>query len=165
MQEVEGYENAYYSMIWLGPKGYPENANAGRCYFTGLLGMYRLNGETDILFADGTSGDGFSFRWWPHWGAPAFNGGKGAFHEIWEYTSRSLGFDGRWEEDPEGGWDEAWEKLRGLIDRMARLLPRLAADGIGVGDAVGGQARLAELRRHHLRLALLLARGPNHLDE
>jgi len=117
MPHVVGYENAYHSMTWMGPKGYPENANAGRCYFTGLLGMYRFNGEDDILFADGTSGDGFSFRWWPQWGAPAFNGGKGAFHEIWEYTARALGFDGRWEEDPEGGWDEAWEKLRGLIDR------------------------------------------------
>src|SRR5260370_1182194 len=101
MAQLQGYENAYYPMTWLGPKGYPDNANAGRCYFTGLLGMYRFNGETEVLFADGTSGDGFSFRWWPHWGAPAFNGGKGAFHELWEYTSRSLGFDGRWEEDPE----------------------------------------------------------------
>ena len=117
MPEVQGYENAYHSMTWLGPKGYPEHANAGRCYFTGLLGMYRFNGEPDVLFADGTSGDGFSFRWWPRWGVPAFNGGKGAFHEIWEYTGRSLGFDSRWEEDPEGGWDEAWERLRELIDR------------------------------------------------
>ena len=78
MPQVEGYENAYYAMTWLGPKGYPEHANAGRCYFTGLLGMYRFNGEDDILFADGTSGDGFSFRWWPRWGAPAFNGGLAA---------------------------------------------------------------------------------------
>lgn len=117
MPQVEGYENAYQSMTWLGPKGYPEHANAGRCYFTGLLAMFRLNGEDDVLFADGTSGDGFSFRWWSKWGAPAFNGGKGAFHEIWEYTSESLGFDGRWEEDIEGGWDAAWDKLRGLIDR------------------------------------------------
>lgn len=117
MPDVQGYENAYHSMTWLGPKGYPENANAGRCYFTGLLGMYRLNGEDDILFADGTSGDGFSFRWWPQWGVPAFNGGKGAFHEIWEYTSRALGFDLQWEEDAEGGWDEAFARLRGLIDR------------------------------------------------
>ena len=68
MPQVEGYENAYYAMTWLGPKGYPEDANAGRCYFTGLLGMYRFNGEDDILFADGTSGDGFSFRWWSRWG-------------------------------------------------------------------------------------------------
>jgi hypothetical protein len=117
MPEVPGYDQAYYSMVWMGPKGYPENANAGRCYFTGLLGMYRLNGEADVLFADGTSGDGFSFRWWPQWGVPAFNGGAGAFHEIWEYTSRSLGFDLRWEEDAEGGWDEAWGKLRALIDQ------------------------------------------------
>jgi hypothetical protein len=117
MPHVEGYENAYHSMSWLGPKGYPEDANAGRCYFTGLLGMFRFNGETDILFADGISGDGFSFRWWPHWGAPAFNGGKGAFHDLWEYSGRALGFDVRWEEDAEGGWEEAWEKLRGLIDR------------------------------------------------
>ena len=117
MPEIEAYENSYYSMTWLGPKGYPENANAGRCYFTGLLGMYRLNGESDVLFADGTSGDGFSFRWWPHWGCPAFNGGKGAFHEIWEYTSKALGFDLRWEEDAEGGFEEAFAKLCSLIDR------------------------------------------------
>jgi hypothetical protein len=117
MPEVQGYAEAYHSMTWLGPKGYPEGANAGRCYFTGLLGMYKFNGEHDVLFADGTSGDGFSFRWWPKWGAPAFNGGKGAFHEIWEYTAEALGFDGRWEEDAEGGWDEGWEKLRGQIDR------------------------------------------------
>jgi hypothetical protein len=117
MPEVQGYENAYYPMTWFGPKDYPEDANAGRCYFTGLLGMYRLNGEQDVLFADGTSGDGFSFRWWPHWGSPAFNGGIGAFHDIWEYTGRSLGFDSRWEEDDEGGFEGAWEKLRGLVDR------------------------------------------------
>jgi hypothetical protein len=117
MPEVQGYENAYFSMTWLGPKGYPENANAGRCYFTGLLGMYRFNGEPDLMFADGTSGDGFSFRWWPQWGAPAFNGGAGAFHDIWEYTGKALGFDTRWEQDDEGGWDGAWEKLRDLIDR------------------------------------------------
>jgi hypothetical protein len=117
MTEIKAYADAYHSMTWLGPKGYPENANAGRCYFTGLLGMYRLNGESDVLFADGTSGDGFSFRWWPQWGCPAFNGGKGAFHEIWEYTSKALGFDLRWEEDPEGGFDEAFAKLCGLIDR------------------------------------------------
>lgn len=117
MPDVKGYEDAYFSMTWLGPKGYPENANAGRCYFTGLLGMYRFNGETDVLFADGTSGDGFSFRWWPKWGVPAFNGGVGAFHDIWEYTGRALGFDTRWEQDDEEGWDGAWEKLRALIDR------------------------------------------------
>lgn len=117
MAEVQGYEAAYHSMTWLGPKGYPEHANAGRCYFTGLLGMYKFNGEDDVLFADGTSGDGFSFRWWPKWGVPAFNGGIGAFHEIWEYTGRSLGFDGRWEQDAEGGWEGAWEQLRDLIDR------------------------------------------------
>lgn len=117
MPEVDVYANAYHSMTWLGPKGYPEHANAGRCYFTGLLGMYRLNGEQDVLFADGTSGDGFSFRWWPQWGCPAFNGGKAAFHDIWEYTSRSLGFDLRWEEDAEGGFDEAFARLCGLIDR------------------------------------------------
>ncbi|MCC7347184.1 MAG: hypothetical protein IT538_07270, partial [Variibacter sp.] len=117
MPDVKGYEDAYFSMTWLGPKGYPDNANAGRCYFTGLLGMYRLNGEQDVLFADGTSGDGFSFRWWPQWGCPAFNGGIGAFHEIWEYTGKSLGFDCRWEQDDEGGFEGAWEKLRALIDR------------------------------------------------
>ena len=117
MANIAAYADAYHSMTWMGPKGYPENANAGRCYFTGLLGMYRLNGEDDILFADGTSGDGFSFRWWPEWGCPAFNGGKGAFHEIWEYTSAALGFRLSWEEDAEGGWDEAFTKLCGLIDR------------------------------------------------
>ena len=117
MAQISAYDEAYYSMTWLGPKGYPENGNAGRCYFTGLLGMYRLHGESDVLFADGTSGDGFSFRWWPQWGCPAFNGGKGAFHEIWEYTGKALGFDLRWEEDAEGGWDEAFAKLCGLVDR------------------------------------------------
>ncbi len=83
MSVVKPYDEAYYSMTWMGPKGYPENGNSGRCYFTGLLGMFRLHGETDVLFADGTSGDGFSFRWSPVWGAPAFNGGACAFHEIW----------------------------------------------------------------------------------
>ena len=117
MPEITGYSESYYSMTWLGPKGYPENGNAGRCYFTGVLGMLRHWGESDVLFADGTSGDGFSFRWCPTWGAPAFNGGKGAFHEIWEYTPRALGFRGHWEEDPEGGFDEAFEKLCSLIDR------------------------------------------------
>ena len=104
--------NAYYSMTWMGPKGYPEHANSGRCYFTGLLGMFRLHGENDVLFADGTSGDGFSFRWSPVWGAPAFNGGAGAFHEIWEYTPRALGYHGHWEQDHEGGFEEAFAKLR-----------------------------------------------------
>jgi len=117
MPEITNYSESYYSMTWLGPKGYPEHGNAGRCYFTGVLGMLRHWGESDVLFADGTSGDGFSFRWCPVWGAPAFNGGKGAFHEIWEYTPRALGFNGRWEQDPEGGFDEAFEKLRALIDR------------------------------------------------
>ena len=115
--EITSYSESYYSMTWLGPKGYPENGNAGRCYFTGVLGMLRHWGESDVLFADGTSGDGFSFRWCPTWGAPAFNGGKGAFHEIWEYTPRALGFRGHWEEDPEGGFDEAFEHLCGLVDR------------------------------------------------
>lgn len=117
MPEITGYSQSYYSMTWLGPKGYPEHANAGRCYFTGMLGMLRHCGESDVLFADGTSGDGFSFRWCPVWGAPAFNGGKGAFHEIWEYTPRALGFTGRWEQDPEGGFEEAFEKVCRLIDR------------------------------------------------
>lgn len=117
MPEITSYSESYYSMTWLGPKGYPEHGNAGRCYFTGILGMLRHWGESDVLFADGTSGDGFSFRWCPVWGAPAFNGGKGAFHEIWEYTPRALGFNGRWEQDPEDGFDEAFEKLRALIDR------------------------------------------------
>lgn len=117
MGEIKGYRNAYYSMTWFGPKGYPEQANAGRCYFTGTLGMLRYFGEEDVLFADGTSGDGFSFRWCPKWGAPAFNGGVGAFHELWEYTPKALGFKGYWEQDHEGGWEAAWEKLRQLIDR------------------------------------------------
>ncbi|MEA2993861.1 MAG: hypothetical protein QOD40_2781 [Alphaproteobacteria bacterium] len=117
MSEVQSYGDAYYSMTWMGPKGYPENGNSGRCYFTGLLGMFRLHGESDALFADGTSGDGFSFRWSPVWGAPAFNGGAGAFHEIWEYTPQALGYRGHWEQDHEGGFDEAFAKLRALVDR------------------------------------------------
>ena len=102
MQEITAYSSSYYSMTWLGPKGYPDQANAGRCYFTGMLGALRHFGQDDVLFADGLSGDGFSFRWCPAWGAPAFNGGKGTFHEIWEYTPRTLGFRSHWEEDPEG---------------------------------------------------------------
>lgn len=102
MSEVKSYGDAYYSMTWMGPKGYPEGGNSGRCYFTGMLGMLRLHGESDVLFADGTSGDGFSFRWSPVWGAPAFNGGAGAFHEIWEYTPKALGYVGHWEQDHEG---------------------------------------------------------------
>jgi hypothetical protein len=117
MPEITAYSSSYFSMTWLGPKGYPENANAGRCYFTGMLGALRHFGEDDVLFADGASGDGFSFRWCPAWGAPAFNGGKGPFHEIWEYTPRVLGFRSHWEEDPEGGFDEAFDRLTGLIDR------------------------------------------------
>lgn len=117
MPQIERYAEAYYSMTWEGPRGYPQDANAGRCYITGMLGMLRYHGEEDVLFADGTSGDGFSFRWCPAWGCPAFNGGKGPFHEIWEYTPAALGFTSHWSEDPEGGWDEAWETLRGLIDR------------------------------------------------
>jgi len=117
MPEITAYSSSYYSMTWLGPKGYPENANAGRCYFTGMLGALRHFGEDDVLFADGVSGDGFSFRWCPAWGAPAFNGGKGPFHEIWEYTPRTLGFRSHWEEDPEGGFEEAFERLTALIDR------------------------------------------------
>lgn len=132
MPFIADYEKAYYSMTWLGPKGYPEHANSGRCYFTGILGMLRFFGEEDVLFADGTSGDGFSFRWCPLWGAPAFNGGVGAFHEIWEFTPANLGYAGHWMEDPDDGWPEAWETLRGLVDRgipvqvglhYSRLLP------------------------------------------
>ena len=117
MPEITTYTDSYYSMTWLGPKGYPENANSGRCYFTGMLGMLRHFGEADTLFADGISGDGFSFRWCPAWGAPAFNGGKGAFHEIWEYTPQILGYESHWEEDHEGGFDEAFARLTALIDR------------------------------------------------
>lgn len=117
MQEINSYSASYFSMTWLGPKGYPEQANAGRCYFTGMLGALRHFGQDDVLFADGLSGDGFSFRWCPAWGAPAFNGGKGAFHEIWEYTPRTLGFRSHWEEDAEGGFEEAFGRLMSLIDR------------------------------------------------
>lgn len=117
MPEILTYADSYYSMTWLGPKGYPESANGGRCYFTGLLGMLRHWGEKDLLFADGLSGDGFSFRWTPLWGAPAFNGGKGAFHELWEYTPRMMGYRSHWEEDQEGGWDEAFGTLCALIGR------------------------------------------------
>lgn len=117
MPQVTGYDAAYYSMTWEGPRGYPKDANSGRCYITGMLGMLRFHGEPDVLFADGTSGDGFSFRWCPTWGAPAFNGGTGPFHELWEYTPAALGFRGHWQQDPDGGWDEAWAWLRGLIDR------------------------------------------------
>ena len=117
MTEITTYSSSYYSMTWLGPKGYPENANAGRCYFTGVLGALRHFGENDVLFADGVSGDGFSFRWCPAWGAPAFNGGKGPFHEIWEYVPHILGYRSHWEEDAEGGFEEAFERLKGLIDR------------------------------------------------
>ena len=116
MPEISSYAESYYSMTWLGPKGYPENANGGRCYFTGILGMLRHWGESDLLFADGLSGDGFSFRWTPVWGAPAFNGGKGPFHELWEYTPRTMGYRSSWEEDHEGGWEEAFSKLCALID-------------------------------------------------
>ena len=117
MREITGYSDSYFSMTWLGPKGYPEQANAGRCYFTGVLGQLRHFGEDDLLFADGVSGDGFSFRWCPTWGAPAFNGGTGAFHEIWEYVPRILGFRSHWEEDAEDGFDEAFGRLTALIDR------------------------------------------------
>jgi hypothetical protein len=117
MPQITDYKDAYHSMTWMGPAGYPEQANTGRCYFTGTLGQLRLFGEDDVLFADGTSGDGFSFRWCPNWGAPAFNGGKGAFHEIWEYTPQALGYVSHWEQDDEDGWDGAWAKLRGLVDR------------------------------------------------
>ena len=117
MPQIESYADAYYSMTWDGPRGYPEDANSGRCYITGMLGMLRHVGEADVLFADGTSGDGFSFRWCPAWGNPAFNGGAGAFHELWEYTPAALGFRGHWEQDPEGGWEEAWDRLCGLVDR------------------------------------------------
>lgn len=117
MTEISAYNDAYYSMTWMGPKGYPESGNSGRCYFTGLLGMFRLHGESDVLFADGLSGDGFSFRWTPVWGAPAFNGGAGAFHEIWEYTPKALGYRGHWEQDHEGGFEEAFARLCALVDR------------------------------------------------
>ena len=117
MPEITEYSESYYSMTWLGPKGYPENANAGRCYFTGMLGMLNHFGEKDTLFVDGISGDGFSFRWCPAWGAPAFNGGKGAFHEIWEYTPQILGYESHWAEDHEGGFEEAFSDLTKLIDR------------------------------------------------
>ena len=115
--EIDKYAEAFFPMVWYGEKGYPEQVNSGRCYMTGLVGMLRYYGEPDILFSDGTSGDGFSFRWCPAWGAPAFNGGKGPFHELWEYTPQALGYKGHWEEDPEGGWEEAFAQLCALIDR------------------------------------------------
>jgi hypothetical protein len=117
MPEIKEYAESYYSMTWDGPRGYPQDANSGRCYITGMLGMIRQQGEPDVLFADGTSGDGFSFRWCPAWGNPAFNGGAGAFHELWEYTPKALGFRAHWEEDDANGWDGAWARLRGLVDR------------------------------------------------
>ena len=117
MLDVREYDRAFYPMTWEGPRGYPEDANSGRCYITGMLGMLRYHGEPDVDFADGTSGDGFSFRWCPAYGAPAFNGGRGPFHELWEYTPAALGFRAHWQEDPVDGWDEAWGTLRALIDR------------------------------------------------
>ena len=51
--EIEKYGDAYYSMVWFGAKGYPEQVNSGRCYMTGMLGMLRHFGEPDVLFADG----------------------------------------------------------------------------------------------------------------
>ena len=53
MSVVKPYDDAYYSMTWMGPKGYPEQGNSGRCYFTGLLGMFRLHGESDVLSVRG----------------------------------------------------------------------------------------------------------------
>jgi hypothetical protein len=147
MPKVKGYDGAYYSMTWLGPKGYPEDANAGRCYFTGTLGMLRFFGEDDVLFADGTGGDGFSFRWCPKWGAPAFNGGKGTFHEIWEYTPKALGFEGHWEQDDEDGWEGAWAKLRGLIDRGIPVQVGLHYSLLLPYGADGGSPRLGFLNR------------------
>src|SRR5690606_3347349 len=51
------------------------------------------------------------------YGAPAFNGGAGPFHELWEYTPRARGYQGHWEHDHEGGFEEAFTKLISLIDR------------------------------------------------
>ena len=34
MREITSYASSYYSMTWLGPKGYPQQANSGRCYYT-----------------------------------------------------------------------------------------------------------------------------------
>jgi hypothetical protein len=117
MPEIKTFADSFYPLTWIGPKGYPEHANGGRCYIGGTLGMLRHFGEPDVLFADGTSGDGFSFRWCPTWGAPTFVGGAGPWHEIWEYTPKALGFAGCWEQDNEGGWEGAFERLCGLIDR------------------------------------------------
>lgn len=41
MPEITAYADAFYPMTWLGPEGYPQQANGGRCYFTGILGMLR----------------------------------------------------------------------------------------------------------------------------
>ncbi len=117
MPEITDYSSSYFSMTWLGPKGYPDGANSGRCYFTGMIGMLRHFGEEDAMFVDGISGDGFSFRWCRFYGAPAFNGGTGPFHELWEYTPRILGFEAHWEQDHEDGFEEAFSKLTGLVDR------------------------------------------------
>ncbi len=31
MPEITAYAKSYYSMTWLGLKGYPDQGNAGRC--------------------------------------------------------------------------------------------------------------------------------------
>ncbi len=49
----------------------PRDTDSDRCYITGLRGMFRHHGEPDVRFADGTTGDGFSFRWRPARGGPA----------------------------------------------------------------------------------------------
>src|SRR5260370_41464687 len=99
-------------MTWMGPKGYPEGGNSGRCYFTGLLGMFRLHGESDALFADGTSGDGFSFRWSPVWGAPAFNGWCSAFPENGENAPHAVGCPAHSKPDHASNLDVAFTTLR-----------------------------------------------------
>src|SRR5699024_2253651 len=115
--EITTYKNAFVPMIWMGEQGYPEGSNGGRCYITGLLGMLKHLGVEDVAFADGASGDGFSFRWTPAWGAAAFNGGAGPFHDIWEYMCSVMGFNCHWVEDPIGGEEAAFKQLLSLIQR------------------------------------------------
>ena len=53
MPEITRYADAYYPMTWEGPRGYPDDANSGRCYITGTLGILRYQGEPDVLFEIG----------------------------------------------------------------------------------------------------------------
>ena len=48
MPEISRYADSYYSMTWEGPRGYPQDANSGRCYITGMLGFLRHEGEQGV---------------------------------------------------------------------------------------------------------------------